>query len=238
MTLGIMQPYFFPYLGYFQHINACDEFVLLDDVNFIKKGYIHRNEILQNGQRLRINIPLIKASQNKEIRKLKIDKENIDFKKLKGKVSIAYSKTPYFKEIFPVVEACLDCEDDDLSTFLYKSISLVCRLIDIDTLVYPTSSIFPKGSFKGQERILKITQTLKADTYINPIGGRELYQVEHFHNIGANLLFHRINGDITYPQNTEKFESNLSILDVLFNVGPRRTKELLNEFELLEPNAV
>lgn len=103
MKIAVMQPYLFPYIGYFQLLNAVDMFVVFDDVNFIKKGWINRNNILVNRQKYLFTVPLKDASQNKLIKEVQIADDGWQEKFLKT-VAQSYKKAEFFDEAFALIE--------------------------------------------------------------------------------------------------------------------------------------
>lgn len=172
MKLGIMQPYFMPYIGYFQLIKAVDKFVIYDDVNFINRGWINRNNILINGKAQLFTISLHKASQNKLINEIKIAD---DFQKFLRTVEMAYKKAPYFGEIYNLLQHIVAYPDKQAANFIWNSLQEISSYLQLDTEFLMSSSIEKNNSNHGQTKIMEICQILGADTYINPIGGQELY---------------------------------------------------------------
>ena len=206
-----MQPYLFPYIGYWQLINAVDVFVIFDDVSYIKKGYINRNSILLNGQGQRITLELIGASQNKLINEIEIRGNS---KKILRTIELSYSKAPYFKEIFPIIEEILNQEEKNLAKFIGYSLEKISNYLKIDTKFLYSSSIKKDNSLKAQNKILDICSKLNAKNYINTIGGVNLYDEDRFKKEGIDLNFLKAK-IINYQQFKDEFISHLSIIDVL-----------------------
>jgi len=206
-----MQPYLFPYIGYWQLINAVDVFVIFDDVSYIKKGYINRNSILLNGQGQRITLELIGASQNKLINEIEIRGNS---KKILRTIELSYSKAPYFKEIFPIIEEILNQEEKNLAKFIGYSLEKISNYLKIDTKFLYSSSIKKDNSLKAQNKILDICSKLDAKNYINTIGGVNLYDEDRFKKEGIDLNFLKAK-IINYQQFKDEFISHLSIIDVL-----------------------
>ncbi len=230
--IAVMQPYFFPYIGYFQLINAVDKFVLYDDVNFIKNGWINRNRILSNIDFQYINMTLIKPSSNKIIRDIEINTNQAWEKKILKQIEQSYSKAPYFKEVLPLIKTILNYDKSDLSNYLYESINIVKDYLDIDTEIEPTSSMYDNKNIGRKERLIDICNREGADCYINLIGGMKLYKKEDFKEEGIELLFLEVQ-DVVYEQYTEDFISNLSIIDVMMFNSKQRVKDLLNQYSLI-----
>lgn len=219
---AIMQPYFMPYIGYFQLIYAVDTFIVLDDVNFIMKGWINRNDILLNGGKHLFTIPLEKPSQNKLILETKLnfsDKEKNTFLKT---LQTAYKKAPFYKQVYPLLEEIILSEETDLTTFLIHSLKTVLSYLSIKKEILKSSETEKDNTLKAQNRILELCKITHTQTYINPIGGVELYNQADFEQLGINLRFIETQFDkITYKQFKNDFVSGLSMIDILmFNSVP------------------
>lgn len=171
MTLGIMQPYFLPYIGYFQLINAVDKFIVYDDVNFINRGWINRNNILVNGNAQLFTISLHKASQNKLINEIEIID---DFQKFLRTIEIAYRKAPYFDVVYELLRRIVTYPEKQLARFILNSLREISAYLQLETEFLMSSSIKKNNLNRGQVKIMEICQLLGADAYINPKGGQEL----------------------------------------------------------------
>tara|TARA_R110001583_G_scaffold8896_2_gene41977 strand:- start:26170 stop:26865 length:696 start_codon:yes stop_codon:yes gene_type:complete len=230
MKLAIMQPYFFPYLGYMQLVNLVDKFVFYDDVNFIKRGWIARNRIISNTDSyLYFGVDLNHASQNKLINEISISGNSI--KKLRT-IKHIYSKAPFFDDVYPLIEACFMNPTSTISEMAANSVLLVSDYLGIKTVFeFSSKSYADSKNLCKAERLISICQKEKASTYINSIGGVELYSKDYFKQFGINLQFLDAN-KVTYNQFDNPFESNLSIIDVLMFNSIDRVKEYLNFFEL------
>lgn len=224
-----MQPYFFPYIGYFQLISAVDKFVIYDDVNFIKRGWVNRNRILINKEAKLISLSLIKASQNKLINEIIIKDKGTILKTIKQN----YSKTAYFKDVFPIIEDIVNYSENNLSRYLFYQIKKITEYLQINTTLVPTSTIYEVNKLKGQNRIIEICRKENMDTYINAIGGKELYDLGTFQDNGFNLKFIQME-NIEYNQNNNKFIPNLSIIDVLMFNSKEEIARLLKQYSLKE----
>jgi hypothetical protein len=189
MNLAIMQPYFLPYIGYFQLIAAVDRIVMLDDVSYINRGWINRNRFPVNGKPVWFTVPLVGASQNKLIKEIDILPDDGWKRNMTLAISTAYRSAPQYTSVMPILEFLLASATGNLSTFLYHSLRTVCDHIGIRTQIVPTSSVYPKGELKGQQRILDICRREQATTYVNLPGGRELYEVSRFYENGISLIF-------------------------------------------------
>jgi hypothetical protein len=232
MKVGIMQPYFLPYIGYWQLINAIDTFILLDDVNYINRGWINRNRILINGQPKYITVPLCNASQNKLINEISIVKDSTWKKNILKTIELNYKKAPYFAQIFPIVHEIIFDDKTGITEYIESSLKLICTYIGINTQILLSSKINKDNTLKAQDRIIEICKRLSADTYINPQGGKDLYNQESFQNNGINLHF-LVPENIAYKQFGNEFVLWLSILDILMFNSIEETKEMLNKYILL-----
>ncbi|HSZ85519.1 MAG TPA: WbqC family protein, partial [Puia sp.] len=187
MKLGIMQPYIFPYIGYYQLINAVDKFVIYDDVNYINKGWINRNNLLVNGKAFLFTIPLKEASQNKPINQIEIQENENWSKKFLKTIEQTYKKAPHFENTFSLVRNIINTPLKGIHELALSSLRSIAEYLDIKTQFVDSSSIYLNTNLKGQERILDICLKEKADHYINPIGGMEIYSNELFERSGIKL---------------------------------------------------
>lgn len=232
MKIGIMQPYFFSYIGYWQLINAVDLYVFFDDVNYINRGWINRNRIMINNNPVYINLPILSASQNKKINELMIDDDSRIRGKLLRSIELAYKKAPYFNEIFPLIKTIIESKEKRVSDYLANSIVTIAHYLDMKTKFIFSSEIKKNENLKGQNKILEICKLLGADEYYNAIGGKELYNKDVFKNNNIRLCFLMTN-NIEYKQFGNAFVPNLSIIDVLMFNSKEEVKRMLNEYKLL-----
>lgn len=228
-----MQPYFFPYIGYWQLINAVDEYVIFDDVNYIKRGWINRNNILLNGTSKRINLHIKDASQNRLIMETKLAQTDEDNRVLLASIEQSYRRAPCFELVYPLIEDILSYPSKNLAEYLYNQIKEICNYLDIRTKIILSSEIEKHIDLKGEEKIIAICKKRGADTYINAIGGKELYHKERFRNEGLNLKFLKTE-NVCYKQFNNDFVPYLSIIDVMMFNNQRNLKVLLDMFSLDE----
>ena len=224
-----MQPYFFPYIGYWQLINAVDTFVIFDDVNFIKKGYINRNSILLNGKPHIFTLELIGASQNKLINEIEIGGNS---RKILKTIEMSYKKSPYFYIVFPIIKDILDNKEKNLAKFIGHSLEKISNYLEMDTKFIYSSDIRKNNSLKAQDKILEIASLLKSTDYINAIDGQKFYDKERFSQENIQLNF--LDTEITeYKQFNDEFTPYLSIIDIMMlnNIGD--IKEMLNKYRLI-----
>src|SRR5690242_20202094 len=201
MKLAIMQPYFFPYLGYFQLINAVDKFVIYDDITFIKQGWINRNYILLNGAKHLFTIPLKNVSSNTLIHETKVAPKPFKWQhKLLQTFQHAYQKAPFFKDVFPVIEKIIiGSVNKNISDVATQSIHAVMDYLSIPKIVVNSSSKYQNANLKNTERIIDICKKEAADIYINAIGGTELYDRNQF--VENDIVLQFIQPELKpYPQ--------------------------------------
>ena len=222
MTIGIMQPYFFPYIGYFQLIDAVDVYVNLDHVSFMKASYMTRNTLKNNTQ---MSIPVIGGSQNKKCNEVIVksdDKFIINFPKT---IHHLYSKEKNYEDIiqqiFTTDVNSLGYSISQINLFYVKKI---CEYLDIKTKIIDSSEdLTVRKKNKGLQDIIKY---FKGDTYINAIGGQKLYTKEDFASQNINLKFIKM-GDV-------KFDNPYSsILDLLFRYNKEYIKIELKNYTLI-----
>ncbi|RZK22128.1 MAG: hypothetical protein EOO43_09990 [Flavobacterium sp.] len=232
MDLAIMQPYFFPYIGYFQLLNTVDEFILYDNIEFTKKGWINRNRILVNGDEAFITLPLKKDSDFLHVKDRSLaDSWEQDRRKLANRIVESYRKSPYFEQAFPVIEECILFENRNLFSFIFNSIEMIRSYLGISSKLIISSSLPIDHTLKGEDKVLSICEYKKADSYINPIGGVELYSADTFREQGIDLKFLRSN-TIEYPQFNNKFVPWLSIVDVMMFNDKKSIASYLSNFSL------
>lgn len=224
-----MQPYFFPYIGYFQLINAVDVFVVYDDVNFIKQGWITRNSILVDKKKYNFILQVESASSFKKINDITLGKNNT---KLLKTIEQEYKKAPYFSIVFPIINEILSSNENNLSKFLIFSLRKIADYIQIDTVFRISSEIDKNDELKGQYKVIAICKQLKATNYINAIGGKELYDKISFNQHQILLSFIKTE-PIQYSQFDNDFIPWLSIIDVIMFNSIEETKLLLNKYELV-----
>jgi hypothetical protein len=225
-----MQPYFFPYLGYFQLIQAVDTFVIYDDVQYIKGGWINRNYILGQGQKQRFGLPVEKASPNKRIHELSLyTKDN----KLLKSIALHYAKAPFYKDVYPLVEEVLAYPDRNLARFLNHSLKKVCAYLGLEREWQVASLLGKKSGQSGQARVLDICTQLGAEEYINLPGGMHLYTAADFIAQGIELCF--LKPCIApYPQYRHPFVPDLSIIDVLMFNSKEQCANLLGQCDIVD----
>lgn len=234
MIVGIMQPYFLPYLGYWQLIAAVDKFVIYDDVNYIKGGWINRNRYLYNGEAKIFNIIMSNSSPFKKINEIELMGANGKYNpmnKLYSTFEMAYKKAPNFKEVSPLIKDILEYKEENLAKFIENSIRKICSYLGLDTEIIISSDIEKDESLTREHRVIDICKRLGATKYINPIGGKELYDKKYFLEQGLELEFIRM-GNFSYKQFSDEFVESLSIIDILMFNDKEKIAELLKIYSL------
>ncbi|MVP00668.1 WbqC family protein [Paenibacillus lutrae] len=231
MKVAIMQPYFLPYIGYFQLIHAVDVFVVYDNIQYTKKGWINRNRFLQNGKDSYFSVAVQKDSDYLNVNDRRIA---LDFNRSKSlnKVREAYKKAPNFVEGFKIFENVVLYEDTNLFNYIYHSLDTVVKKLNIETKIIVSSSINMDHSLKAQDKVLAICKELGAHTYINAIGGKDLYSKEEFAANGVQLCFVR-SKPIQYKQFDQAFVPWLSIIDVMMFNDRNTIIEMLKQYEVI-----
>jgi hypothetical protein len=213
ISCGIMQPYFLPYVGYFQLINAVDKFVIYDNIQYSKGGWINRNRILSDGKAKLVTIPLQSASDYLDI----VDRQlsaNFDRKSLLRQFDGSYLRTHYYRDIRPLLEEIIMFDSVNLFEYIEHSIYMLLHYFDISTEVIVSSSLHVDRGLKSESRVIATCKALGVDSYVNAIGGIELYSETEFekYNLSLKFLKSRLSG---YPQSCHGFIPALSIIDVM-----------------------
>lgn len=233
MKLGIMQPYFLPYLGYWQLMNAVDTYVVYDDVNYIKGGYINRNSILINKEAKNINLILSGATPTKHINEIFVNESLVQKRKILSKIQMAYAKAPNYGSVYQVLEKVFLQQEINLAKYLYNSFKIVSEYLNINTKILLSSELKKDCSLKGKDKVISICKLLEADEYYNSVGGMELYDKDEFAENGIKLSFLKMDNDIVYKQFNNEFVPNLSIIDIMMFNSKNECKRLLEKYTLL-----
>jgi len=213
MKLAIMQPYFFPYIGYFQLIQSVDKFIVYDNIQYTKKSWINRNRFLQNGKDVLFSIPLKKDSDYLDVREREVSPA-FNKVKLLNQLKQAYRRAPCFESVFSVIEKIVMHDEVNLFNYIHFSIVELCAYLDIDTEIVISSDISIDHALQGQDKVLALCKAVEANTYINAIGGQELYAREDFRACGIDLKF--IQSKLfEYKQYKNDFIPWLSMIDVM-----------------------
>lgn len=232
--IAMMQPYLFPYLGYFQLISAVDEFVLGDDLQYVKESWINRNRILMNGTDRLISFPLKKGAHRARINeRIVSDDFSSEMDKLLRVLFAAYAKAPFYRKVIPFIEEVIHHPERNLARYAEHSIRRICEYLDIRTPIVTASALEIGDVEDKQDRVIKTAKKLGGETYINFIGGVSLYDFDLFRENGLTLKFHKIN-DISYRQFDNEFVPMLSIIDVLMFNDVDEVRRKLACYSLLD----
>jgi hypothetical protein len=233
MKLAIMQPYFFPYIGYFQLINSVDKFIIYDNIQYTKKGWINRNRILVNKKDQLITLPVRKDSDYLNIVERELSESwGKDKNKMLNVIKSSYNKAPYFQETFELISKYLNDSEVNLFKFIYNGIILINDYLEIKTPIVISSTINIDHTLKSQDKVLSLCKKQNSNIYINSIGGIELYNKETFKKNNIELNFIKSN-PIQYTQFNNEFVPWLSIIDVMMFNSREQIKEYLNNYTLI-----
>jgi hypothetical protein len=234
MKLAIMQPYLFPYIGYFQLIAAVNRFVIYDDVQYIKGGWINRNRFLERSGSVMFTWSVRKDSRTALIQERYFSDchihDGICFLK---RMREAYRRAPFFAGTFPLLEAAVAVAESNISKKIASILRLICDHLRIHTPFVISSGLSIGEDLRGEDRVIRICQHQQATHYVNAIGGMRLYAAEHFARYGIQLSFLKTR-PITYPQFGASFVPDLSIIDVMMFNSVEQIRLLLDEYDLLE----
>jgi len=233
MKFAVMQPYFMPYIGYFQLMHAVDKFIIYDNIEFTRRGWINRNRILVNGQPQYFTVNLEKNSDYAMVNERRVSPIFVkERRRISAKIEANYYMAPFYEETFPLIKDCMECSEENLFDFIYSSIVKVNRYLGIETELIVSSRLPIDHSLKNKYKLWALSEHLDIQDYINPAGGIELYGKGEFAGHAVNLMFHRANLS-AYPQvGANDFVPALSIIDMLMNVGKIGTQQQLNDFSL------
>lgn len=208
-----MQPYFFPYIGYFQLIGAVDLFIVYDNIKYTKKGWINRNRMLQSGKDVMFSLPLRSDSDSLDVRERALASDfNRD--KFLNQLRGAYSRAPEFAAVFPLVDRAVRHQDTNLFAYLHHALIRTCENLELTTPIRISSTVDIDHGLKNQDKVIALAKAVGATTYVNAIGGLDLYERETFQAQGLELQFIR-STPFEYRQFGDPFVPWLSIIDVL-----------------------
>jgi hypothetical protein len=235
MKLAIMQPYFFPYLGYFSLIRYADRFILFDPVQFIRHGWIERNRILKPAEGWQyIKVSIEKHSRETFIKEIKIN-NSIDWRnQIFRQLEHYKKKAPYYKQVVELMKDCFSGNEDSIVKLNHRCLKLVCKYLDIEL----RADIFSEMDLKiGEvshpgEWALRISETVNATEYVNPPGGQEIFDKKQFDDAGIGLKFLRSRLPV-YNQFRPDFENGLSIIDVMMFNSDNEIRQMIDDYEFI-----
>jgi hypothetical protein len=229
MIVSIMQPYFFPYIGYFQLIAHSDTFVLFDDVQYIKRGWVNRNRILSYGKPAWMTLPVLYGPHYLPICARSYQLDAICVRRCIRQIEVAYQRAPHFDAVFPLVRELIQYPDHNVATFNVNLLRRLSEYLGIAPRFLLASELDKDQRLAGQELVVDICRRLGATHYVNPIGGTQLYQSSRFARDGIELGFLRSTAE-AYPQFGYEPVNSLSIIDVLMFNSPDRIQELMHHY--------
>ena len=234
--VALMQPYFLPYHGYFKLIKSVDSFIIYDDAQWIKRGWINRNKIIFKGESDFITIPVNNSPLKTPINQKLLNLNNLEKYKNKiiSKVHYTYKSYPYFNSGYSLLKEILSFKALHASEFIINSLILTCDYLGLTNSFYLSSSFKGHESLKGQKQVVSIIKNLNCDNYINSIGGRKLYDENFFKSQGIKLNFLSAN-PIKYSEelDNQNINTELSILDLIMRESPSYINDLLGDYQIL-----
>lgn len=231
MTLGIFQPYFLPYIGYWQLMAMVDRFVVYDNIEYTKKGWINRNRFLQGGTDAYFTVPIKKGSDFLTVAERQVA-DVFDRDKLLRTLSASYRRAPQFDTVFPVIERIVRAPLNNLFDYVHHSLVEMARFLEIETPMVVSSTMAIDHTLKAEQKVLALCKAMGADRYVNPIGGQALYSPAAFaaESIRLDFMQSRLR---EYPQFGNTFVPNLSILDVLMFNPKATVRAMLSEVDVI-----
>lgn len=231
-SLAIMQPYFLPYLGYWQLMYAVDEFIIYDDVQFSKGGWINRNRLLLGGAAHTFTLPLQKGRLGDNINERHLSENHAAVSQsILVKITQAYSQAPFFAQAMPVIDRIMTADDTNLADFLCTSLEHVQAYLGLDTPLLRSSELDVGRGLRAADRVLALCKDRDAQVYVNAPGGRDLYDKDAFRDHGLDLKFIDPQ-EVTYQQFGGDFVPWLSILDVMMFNDPAEIRDMLTRYRL------
>ena len=230
--IAVMQPYIFPYIGYFQLIKTTDIFVFYNDVNFIVRGWINRNRILNNNNEYFFTIGCEKISQNKRICDTKLHFKQKQKTKLLNTIYHNYSKAPFFEPVYNIFKETINSSVDFIADLAISSVKNICQFLSIKTVFKSSENLYGNHDLRGPDRLIDICLKENKSVYINLIGAKNIYNKEYFIQRGIELKFLKSNL-FSYSQFKSPFIPMLSIIDVLMFNGRDKTNMFLSKYELI-----
>lgn len=236
MKLGIMQPYFFPYLGYFSLIKQVDAFILLDTVQFIRHGWIERNRILKPGEGIQyVAVPLIKSPQEIKIKDICI-RNNEDWKdRFFRQLEHYKKKAPFYEKTINILEDALNIETESITSLNQRTLISVCKYLDINRKIeiFSEMNLNIEPANEPDEWALNICKELgNVDEYWNPIGGMSFYNPKKYEEAGIEIRFQSVNLE-EYSQRRKTFAEGLSIIDVMMFNSPEKINKMLDNYKVI-----
>jgi len=238
-TVSIMQPYFLPYIGYLQLIANSDEFIFFDEVQYNTRSWMNRNRILHPNKNISyqyISVPIKKHSQGTLIKDVIINYIEKWENKILGQITM-YKKlnAPFYRETRALLIELFNKKYTSFLELCIESIKRICNYLEIDFKYEIASNITYRKDLINEpgDWALAISKRLKAETYINPYGGYEIFDEEKFNNSNINLRFLKPNLSAYKQSKRTDFFKGLSIIDILMFNSKKEIKDMLfKDFKL------
>lgn len=224
--VAVMQPYFLPYVGYFQLIASVDKFIIYDNIKYTKKGWINRNRLLAGGTDQLFSLPLRSGSDALQVRD-RVLADDFQPRKLLAQFHGAYRAAPEFARVYALLERIVLHPDRNLFAYVRHSVEAICAELAVGTAIQVSSEVAIDHSLRHQDKVLAFCAATAATTYVNAIGGTELYSKEDFAARGVELRFIR-SRPLEYPQFGQPFVPWLSIVDVMMFNPPEKVREIVS----------
>jgi len=234
MRIGIMQPYFFPYLGYFQLINYVDKWIVFDTPQYIRKGWVNRNRVLkQNGGVKYVGITVAKASRETPINRILVSDQHWRKQIINDLDYYKIVRAPYYAQVVDFLNGTFRLQDDRLSIFLTRFLADCCAYLGLEFKyeVFSQMELSLSNITDPGDWAYEISKSLKADEYINPPGGKEIFEERKFFEAGIALRFLEPIL-VPYDQKSTTFEPGLSIIDVMMFNSQEQIRKMLTEYRL------
>ena len=233
--VAIMQPYLFPYLGYFQLMVACDEFIVFDDAQYVKLGWINRNRILLNGSPEWLGLPVRAAAHELPVNQRKYQFDSIEPRRFLRRIEGVYRKAPFFPRVFSLLQQIIGLSDDNVARFNANQLRTLAKALGIGTPILLASQLAKDMRLKNQELVIDICTSRSATEYVNAIGGKHLYRASRFSRDGMSLRFLHSEA-APYEQFGQPFVPGLSIIDVMMFNPADSIGTMLWQYSLRESN--
>jgi WbqC-like protein family len=240
LSVAVMQPYFFPYLGYFQLVAHVDVFVVYDDTQYVKQSWINRNRILEHGAATYLTLPVASRSHRDLICEKPLHEPCRHQRKLLTRIRHAYHAAPHLESVVAFLEPLFPGHDETIASFNVRALRALQEFLGVRTrLLLASERAYPRFR-TAQERIIRICLEEGAARYVNPIRARSLglYDQAAFTTAGLELSYLSTEADTRYDQNGGPFISDLSVIDILMFNSPAQTRELLDRFVLRPPQSL
>lgn len=234
MKLGIMQPYFLPYLGYYSLIEATDQFILFDIVQYIRHGWIERNQVLNNkNESFYIKVPLEKHSRSTTIQNINIKNSQRWQDTILAQLSQYKKKSKYYTQVVDMLKHSFETTPSNITELNSTILKTTCEYLDMNAKIetFSDMNITLPDVNAPDEWALYISKHMKATEYINPEGGKTFFNVEKYQNENISIKF--LKQELRpYKQFTDEFTPGMSIIDVLMFNSINDTKELINAYNV------